>query len=348
MHRLGQIAQHCSVAGGDMAEAKGTVPALKLGSGFSMPMVGLGTWKSKPGEVRAAVESAIDAGYRHIDCAPVYGNEAEVGEALKEKIGKSVQRDDLFIVSKLWNNAHKKENVRPACEKTLADLGLQYLDLYLIHWPHAFEFQAGGPLIPKREDGTVIYDEETNFTETWSAMEELVAAGLVRSIGISNFNASQVKEVASMCKIKPAMNQVERHPYFDQARLMAVCAEHGIPLTAYCPLGSADNPFRKDTDPVLLQDPVLAEIGKKYGKTAAQVALRWEVDTGVVVIPKSVNPERIKQNLDVCDFQLTKEDLDAIAAINRNWRCNEPVIVVDGVAKPRDAGHKLYPFNDPF
>jgi diketogulonate reductase-like aldo/keto reductase len=323
------------------------VPEKRLSSGYSMPMIGLGTWKSKPGEVKAAVEAAIDAGYRHIDCAAIYGNESEVGEALKVKIDSGVvKREDLFIVSKLWNNAHKKDDVTPACKKTLADLGLEYLDLYFIHWPHAFK--AGGALLPKNEDGTVQYDEETPITETWAAMEDLVETKLVRSIGISNFNAKQVQAVCEMCKIKPAMQQVERHPYFDQNQLMKVCADLGIPLTAYCPLGSADNPGRKPDDPVLLQDKVLAEIGEKYGKTAAQVALRWEVETGVVVIPKSVSPARIAQNLDICDFQLTQEDLDKIATINRNWRCNEPVIKIGDEFKPRDAAHKDYPFNEPF
>jgi len=328
--------------------AKTEQATLKLSSGHSMPMVGLGTWKSKPGEVKAAVEAAIDGGYRHIDCAAVYGNEPEVGEALKAKLQSGVQREDLFIVGKLWNNAHKKENVKAGCEKTLKDLGLTYVDLYLMHWPHAFEFQAGGPLIPKRADGTVIYDEETEPTETWAAMEELVAAGLVRSIGISNFNAKQVKSITAMCKIKPAMNQVERHPYFDQSRLLQVCKEEGIPLTAYCPLGSGDNPFRKPDDPVLLADKVLTEIGAKYKKSSAQIAIRWQVDSGVVVIPKSVSPGRIADNFNVFDFQLSAEDMAAIAAVNRDWRCNEPVMVIDGVAKPRDAAHKHYPFNDPF
>lgn len=323
------------------------VPALRLSSGYDMPMIGLGTWKSKPGEVKAAVEAAIDAGYRHIDCAAIYGNETEVGAALKTKIDSGlVKREDLFIVSKLWNNAHKTENVKPACEKTLADLGLTYLDLYLIHWPHAF--QPGGAMIPKNEDGTVQYDEETPFTDTWAAMETLVKAGLVRSIGISNFNSKQVKAVCGMCEIKPAMNQVERHPYFDQALLMKACADEGIPLTAYCPLCSADNPFRKPGDPKLLEEKVLAEIGAKYNKTAAQVALRWEVDTGVVVIPKSVTPARIAQNLDICDFKLSQEDLEKIATINRNWRCNEPVIQIGEDFVPRDAKHKDYPFNEPF
>jgi alcohol dehydrogenase (NADP+) len=291
------------------------------------------------------VQAAIDAGYRHIDCAAIYGNESEVGAALKAKIDAGVvKREDLFIVSKLWNNAHKKENVKPACEKTMQDLGLEYLDLYLMHWPHGFA--PGGALIPKNEDGTVQYDEETHFTETWAAMEELVPAGLVRSIGISNFNPKQVKEVCDICKIKPAMNQVERHPYFDQKLLVQTCTDNGIPLTAYCPLGSGDNPFRKPDDPKLLEDQVLTEIGAKYNKTSAQIALRWEVDTGVVVIPKSVSPERIIQNLSICDFKLAQEDLEKIATVNRNWRCNEPVIVVGDEVKPRDAAHRLYPFNE--
>lgn len=322
------------------------MPRVTLSSGHSMPIVGLGTWKSKPGEVRAAVEAAIDCGYRHIDCAAIYGNEKEVGEALTTKLGGGLERGDIFIVSKLWNNAHRKDDVRPACEKTLADLGLDYLDLYLIHWPHAFA--PGGAMIPRNEDGTVMYDEETEFTETWEAMEALVDAGLVRSIGISNFNAAQVRAVTAMCRIRPAMNQVECHPYFSQARLKEVCAGEGIPLTAYCPLGSADNPSRKPDDPWLLEDKVLADVGAKHGKSAAQVAIRWQMQRGVVVIPKSVNPARIAANLDVCDFELTDEDMAAVDGLDRDWRCNVPSVQVDGEFKPRDAAHRHYPFNDPF
>lgn len=336
------------MASGEVASKrqKTGAPTLKLSSGFEMPMIGLGTWKSKPGEVKAAVEAAIDAGYRHIDCAAIYGNEAEVGEGLKAKFDAGVKREDVFVVSKLWNNAHKKDDVRPACEKTLKDLGLTYLDLYLIHWPHGF--QSGGPLMPKREDGSVIYDEDADYVETWVAMEELVKACLVRSIGISNFNAAQVQRVLDACTIKPAMNQVEMHPYFDQSRLKEVCEKSGISLTAYCPLGSGDNPFRTVSDPVLLQDKVLEGVGAKYKKSAAQVALRWQLQRGVVVIPKSVSPARIAENLDILDFELTTEDMQAIAGINRDWRCNVPAIMIDGKPKPRDASHKHYPFNDAF
>lgn len=233
--------------------------------------------------------------------------------------------------------------MKPACEKTLNDLGLKCLDLYLMHWPHAF--QGGGPLIPKDDAGNVLYDLETHFTETYAAMEELVDAGLVKSIGISNFNASQVKEICAMCRIRPVLNQVERHPYFDQNQLLEACAAEGIKLTAYCPLGSADNPGRKPTDPVLLEDKTLASIGEKYGKSAAQVAIRWQIQCDVSVVPKSVNPARIAQNLDVLDFELSKEDMEAIKGINRNWRCNEPAMVKDGKTVPRDAAHPLYPFN---
>merc|ERR1712151_49193 len=203
-----------------------------------------------------------------------------------------------------------------------------------MHWPHAFE--AGGELIPKREDGTVKYDEDTDYTETWVAMEQLVKAGLVRSIGISNFNASQMQRVLEICTIRPATNQVETHPYFDQGPLKDACATAGIPLTAYCPLGSGDNPFRQASDPVLLQDQTLVDIGAKYGKGPAQVAIKWQLQRGVVVIPKSVSATRIAQNLDVMDFELTAEDMQAIARLNRDWRCNVPAIWVDGKPVPRD------------
>jgi diketogulonate reductase-like aldo/keto reductase len=218
------------------------------------------------------------------------------------------------------------------------------LDLYLIHWPHAFA--AGDVKIPKREDGSVIYDEDADYVDTWAAMEELVGAGLVRSIGVSNFNASQVSRVLAVCKLRPAMNQVESHPYFDQRRLLEFCGKEGIPLTAYCPLGSGDNPFRTDSDPVLLNDETLQAIGAKYGKSAAQVAIRWQMQRGVVVIPKSVSPARIAQNFDVMNFELSSEDMQAIGALNRDWRCNVPAVFVDGKPVPRDAKHRHYPFND--
>ena len=166
--------------------------SIRLFSGASMPLVGLGTWKSKPGEVAEAVKCAIEVGYRHIDCATAYGNEEEVGSALKEKLGVACEREELFVTSKLWNTFHHPDDVRPACVKTLKDLGLAYLDLYLIHWPTAFE--RGGVLFPKNPDGKMRY-ADTPFTDTWKAMEKLVEEGLCRHIGLSNFNSKQINEV---------------------------------------------------------------------------------------------------------------------------------------------------------
>ena len=177
-------------------------PSIQLFSGAPMPLLGLGTWKSKPGEVAAAVRCAIDVGYRHIDCAAAYGNEEEVGGALKEKLGAGCKRDDLFVTSKLWNTFHHPEDVRPACLKTLKDLGLAYIDLYLIHWPTAFE--RGGELFPKNPDGTMRYDN-VPFTDTWKAMEKLVDEGLCKHIGLSNFNSKQIDQVCTCVRVHGPM-----------------------------------------------------------------------------------------------------------------------------------------------
>lgn len=195
---------------------------IKLNNGRSIPTVGLGTWKSKPGEVASAVKTAIQAGYRHIDCAAVYGNEKEVGEALKSCIGSAVNREDLFITSKLWNTKHNPSDVRPALMQTLSDLGLDYLDLYLIHWPIALK--DGDEPFPKDADGKLIYAYHDPY-DTWQAMETLVNDGLVRAIGLSNFNSKQVDDIISKSQIKPAVLQVECHPYLNQAQLIKHCKE---------------------------------------------------------------------------------------------------------------------------
>ena len=169
---------------------------VKLFTGASFPLVGLGTWKSKEGAVETAVKEALDVGYRHIDCAAIYGNEKEIGNALKEKLGKVCERKDLFVTSKLWNTKHAAADVRPACVKTLQDLGLDYIDLYLIHWPTGFK--AGGESFPKNPDGSIIYSD-THYCETWGAMEKLVEEGLVKHIGLSNFNSKQIDEVYICC-----------------------------------------------------------------------------------------------------------------------------------------------------
>eukprot|EP00051_Salpingoeca_urceolata_P019488 m.285156 g.285156 ORF g.285156 m.285156 type:complete len:369 (+) comp19430_c6_seq9:3-1109(+) len=318
----------------------------KARTGAEWSLVGLGTWKSKPGQVEAAVEHALESGYRHIDCAAVYGNEKEVGAALKKVFDKGViKREDVWITSKLWNTKHAKEDVRPALVKTLEDLGLEYLDLYLIHWPHGF--QAGDNPFPKDEQGNVLYSY-TPLMETWTAMEAVYEEGLVRNIGLSNFNSKQIQEIVDGGKVKPFALQVEVHPYLTQNKLIEFCKALDIKVTAYSPLGSPDRPWAKPGEPSLLEDPKLKEIGDKYGKTPAQVAIRFQVDRGVAVIPKSVTPSRIEQNFNVFDFKLTDEDIATIESFNRPWRACVPMVEVDGKPVERDAKHPLYPFNEEF
>ncbi|XP_057298915.1 aldo-keto reductase family 1 member A1-like [Hydractinia symbiolongicarpus] len=322
-----------------------TSKTLKLANGYTIPVVGLGTWQSKPGEVQAAVEAAIDAGYRHIDCAYVYGNEKEIGEALKKKIDEGVDRKELFITSKLWNTKHAAADVRPALLQTLKDLQLDYLDLYLIHWPIAW--QPGNVVFPRDESGALIYSD-IHYKETWPEMEKAVDDGLVRSIGLSNFNSQQIDEVVNMARIQPTMLQVEVHPYLVQNELINHCKKHNMLVTAFSPLGSPDRPWAKPGEPLLLEDPKLIEIGKKYKKSPAQVCIRYQVQRGLSVIPKSAQPERIKQNADVFDFELSEEDMKVIESFNRPWRACKPMIERDGVMVERDAHHSLYPFNIPY
>ncbi|EDQ88220.1 uncharacterized protein MONBRDRAFT_32881 [Monosiga brevicollis MX1] len=316
-----------------------------LHTGAKMPLVGLGTWKSKPGQVETAVKVALEAGYRHVDCAAVYGNEAEVGQGLKAAFDSGIAREDVFITSKLWNSVHKPELVRGACEQTLKDLGLSYLDLYLIHWPTGFK--AGDDKFPRDADGNLIYDE-TPPVDTWKAMEELVDAGLVKAIGLSNFNSLQIKEVVENARIKPAVLQIESHPYFQNTKLIDFCKAHNIVSTAYSPLGSPDRPWAKEDEPKPLDDAKLKEIAEKYKKSPAQICIKFQAQRGVVVIPKSVTPARIKANFEVFDFTLTDDEMKAIAALDRGFRACMPTKEVDGKVVPRDREHKYYPFDAEF
>ncbi|KAK6632597.1 hypothetical protein RUM43_013365 [Polyplax serrata] len=302
-----------------------------------MPAVGLGTWKSKPEDVTRAVEDAIEAGYRHIDCAFIYQNETSVGLGIKNKINSGiVNRSDLWVTSKLWNTFHRPELVQAALQKSLEQLGLTYLDLYLIHWPQAY--REGDDLFPVDETGKTAYSD-AHFKNTWKAMEECVNKGLTKSIGVSNFNSQQLADILSICTIKPVVNQIECHPYLNQMKLSEFCRERDVLITAYSPLGSPDRPWAKPGDAQLMDDEKLKQVAQKYNKTVAQVLIRYQVDRGHSVIPKSVTKSRILENFNIFNFKLSEEDMKYI----NSFDCNGRVCHLDWVKD-----HILYPFNIEF
>src|SRR3989339_32459 len=288
------------------------LPMIELNTGMNMPQIGLGTWKAEAGKVGEAVRYALEeAGYTHIDCAAIYENEAEIGEALSSVFSRgSVKREDVFITSKLWNTEHDPTRVRHACEKTLKDLQLDYLDLYLMHWR-----------IAQNDTGEII---DIPFEETWQAMEMLVETGLVRAIGVSNFTEDMLTSLLERVAIVPAMNQVEMHPYLPQESLRAFCHEKNIHITAYSPLGRPGGQHEGDPTPKLIDHPIVMSIAKAYGKTPAQVLLRFGLDRGVVVIPKSTTPSRIAENIDAISFTLSQEDITKLLALEIPHRYVEP------------------------
>jgi 2,5-diketo-D-gluconate reductase A len=264
------------------------IPEIMLNNGRNIPQFGFGTFLVKPAETVAAVAAALQTGYRHIDTAQMYGNEAEVGEAIARS---GIDRADVFVTTKLGNGDHRPDDARRAFDESLKALGFDYVDLFLIHWP-----------LPTLYDG--------DYVSTWNTLEEFYRDGRARSIGVSNFQAHHLRRLHQECEITAAVDQFEANPYLTQDELRGFCAEHQIAIEAWSPIARGN----------ALDDPTVDDIARKVGKTPAQVILRWHIERGDIVFPKSVNPDRIRENIDIFDFELTGEDVEAISALNRNER----------------------------
>ena len=264
------------------------VPQITLNNGRSIPQLGFGVFQIEPKDTAEAVSTALKAGYRHIDTAEMYGNEKEVGEAVAKS---GLDRADIFVTSKLSNDAHLPEDARLAFELSLQELGFDYVDLFLIHWP-----------LPTRYDG--------DFVSTWKTLEEFYREGRARSIGVSNFQPQHLRRLHGQTDIIPAVNQIEAHPYLTQDDVRAFCAQHQIAVEAWSPLGQG----------TVLDDPVVGRIAERTGKTPAQVVLRWHIQRGDIVFPKSVTPDRIRENIDIFDFELSGADVNDITLLNKNER----------------------------
>jgi 2,5-diketo-D-gluconate reductase A len=262
-----------------------TVPKLTLIDGTSIPQLGFGVFLVPPAETAALVTTALEIGYRHIDTAEMYGNEAGVGEAVH---ASDIARDELYITSKLNNGFHRPDDARRAFDDTMTALGLDYLDLFLIHWP-----------LPTLYDG--------DFVSTWRTMAEFVTDGRVRSIGVSNFQPAHLDRVVEETGVVPVVNQIEVHPHFGNEEARAASLGHGVLVEAWSPIGRG----------ATLGDPVIAEIAQRLGRTPAQVTLRWHIERGDIIFPKSMHPHRIKENFELFDFSLSPADVAAISALDR-------------------------------
>ena len=261
-----------------------TVPSIELNDGTSIPQLGFGVFQIDPSETAQAVERALSVGYRHIDTAEMYRNEREVGEGIR---AAGVDRSEVYVTSKLNNGYHEPDDARRAFDETLSALGFDYVDLFLIHWP-----------LPTRYDG--------DFVSTWKVLEEFKADGRARSVGVSNFQVDHLQRLMDECDVVPAVNQIELHPYFLNSEVAAFCEENAIAVEAWSPIAQGD----------VLGDPVLTEIAEQVGRTPAQTVLRWHIQKGYIVFPKSTTPERIEENFQIFDFELSPEQVARIEKLD--------------------------------
>ena len=300
------------------------VPRRTLYTGAKIPAIGLGTFGSDrfSGEqVSEAVRGAISVGYRHIDCAPVYGNEALIGEALHEVMRAGIKREELWITSKLWNDMHGEGDVLLSCAKTLKDLRLDYLDLYLVHWPFPNSHAPGCSVDSRNPDAKPYIHED--YMETWRQMERLVELGLVRHIGTSNMTIPKLKLVLRDANIRPACNEMELHPHFQQPELFQFVVENGMVPIGFCPIGSPNRPDRDktETDTVDIEDPVIAKIAKRRNVHPAVICVKWAVQRGQIPIPFSIHRKNYLSNLQCTTTDpLTEEEMQEIAGIDKNCR----------------------------
>jgi D-xylose reductase len=306
-------------------------PVIKLSSGYEMPQVGFGLWKVDTKVASDVVYNAIKAGYRLFDGACDYGNEKECGEGVARAIKEGiVKREELFIVSKLWNTFHNGERVEPIVKKQLADWGLEYFDLYLIHFPVALEYVDPSVRYPPgwHYEGDEIRPSKATIQETWTAMEKLVDAGLSRSIGISNFQAQLVYDLLRYARIRPATLQIEHHPYLVQQELLKLAKREGIAVTAYSSFGPASflefNMQHASKLTPLIEDETIKKIAAKYNRDPSQILLRWATQRGLAIIPKTTRPQIMASNLATTDFDLSAEDLATITSFDRGIRFNQP------------------------
>lgn len=306
-------------------------PKIQLNNGQQMPILGIGTWRSYESDAEKACKYALDCGYRHIDTAFVYENEVEVGRAIRTKITEGlIRREDVFVVTKLGGIHHDPKLVQHACQLSLNNLDIGYIDLYLMHFPVGQVYHGDSDV---HGSGQLT---DVDYLDTWKEMEKLVDTGKVRGIGLSNFNSEQIDRVLKNCRIRPVVNQVECHPAFNQKKLIKFCQERNIVVTAYCPLA---RPQPENRWPAFIYDATAEAMARKYKKTPAQICLRYLIQIGTVPIPKSVSKHRIEENFGVFDFELDEDDVKVMDQYNTDKR----MIPFSGMRH-----HKYYPFSIEF